>query len=79
MAELPTPEKSARYILAIYKEKDIRPGQGLMQQNFNIPFAQPGWRGSDWKPGMDYAIEQGWIERGQNNFYLLTDAGYKEI
>jgi hypothetical protein len=75
MSQVPTQEDSAKYIISIFSKFSIRPGQVLMLQNFYDSFSQPGWQASDFKPGMDYALEMGWVEIGPNNFYTLTDKG----
>ena len=77
---MPTPEESARYILTVFQDHgSVTAGTGVMQQHFNIPFAQTGWNQAAWAEGMKYAIDNGWIVQGPNNFFLLTPKGCGEI
>ena len=78
MAKAPSAEDAARYILSIYIAHNLRSGHALNARNFITPFTEPGWQSSDFQPGMEYAIEQKWIEaKGRDNF-ILTDLGFAE-
>jgi hypothetical protein len=63
MATLPTPEESARVILAIIAEKHVSAGDQLSIGQVYISFLNQGRTGADFIAGMQHAIEQGWIER----------------
>jgi hypothetical protein len=62
MAILPTPEESARVILAIIGEKHISAGGHLAIGQVYISFLTQGKAGADFIAGMQHAIGQGWIE-----------------
>jgi len=80
MATLPTPEQSARAILAIFREKSIRPGQILMAGQVNLQFLTSGGTAEDYGAGLTYAGERNWLEAGQGGVTLvLTDAGFAEM
>jgi hypothetical protein len=38
-------------------------------------FWKAPWSETDFAPGLDFAIQQGWIERTPNGQYRLTEAG----
>ena len=76
MATGPSPEDSARYILSIYIAHNCRPTHALMPQHFGVPFSAPGWHADDWKPGLEYAVQQGWIEIVSPTSFRLTEAGF---
>jgi len=77
MATLPTPEESARAILAIFSSPNSRPGHTLMAGHVNIAFQKAGGTAAEFGAGIKYAVETvGWLELGQNNTIKLTDAGF---
>ena len=43
-----------------------------------LKFLNLGGSRAELEAGLDYAGEHGWINKGPNNFVLLTDAGYGE-
>jgi hypothetical protein len=76
---LPTPEQTARAILAIFVHFNNRPGDILLFQNFMNVWAIRKLRTEDFPPGMQYAAERGWVEvlPGGAKF-KLTRAGFVE-
>jgi hypothetical protein len=68
MAIIPTPEKTALKILDILNRFGWN---GLDKRSFNIIPAK------DFAPGMDFAVQQGWVEifKGGASF-RLTAAGF---
>ena len=80
MAVVPTPEESARLILAIFVNHfKCRPGYVLGLSNFIAVSNQYGLHDEDFKPGMDYAAEKEWVEilwRGHS--FRLTQMGFGE-
>jgi hypothetical protein len=79
MAETPSPEDSARYVLSVFNHHKIISGQGLVRRSFVLPFDEPGWQTSDREIGIKYACDMGWVEPGKNDVLVLTDAGFAEI
>ncbi len=79
MAELPTPEESARMVLNIYRGFGTRPGEGLMTQHFLDGALKQGLNTQELLDGLVYGEGQGWFENGPNGLILLTEAGFKEI
>lgn len=80
MANIPTTEDAAGYILEIYVELNhARGGDVLRANNFVLPFSKPPWRGSDFRGGMAYAAQQGWVEvLPGGTSYRLTELGLME-
>jgi hypothetical protein len=62
MATLPTPEESARVILAIIAEEHISARDHLAIGQVYISFLTQGKMAADFITGMQHAIEQGWLE-----------------
>ena len=80
MATLPTPEQTAREILSIFAGHfKSRPGHALRINNFLAVWHSRGLQAEDFKPGMEFAEENEWIEviDGGTSF-RLTDAGFAE-
>jgi hypothetical protein len=78
MAELPSSESSARYILSIFVNNGARAGDVFQARNFKEPFSIRGWRDTDFQDGIAYAIEKKWIENASPASYRLTETGFAE-
>ena len=80
MATLPTAEQTAREILAIFVGHfKCRPGFVLRLNNFMAIWHGRGLHAEDFKPGMEYAAQQEWIEvREDGGSFRLTEAGFAE-
>jgi hypothetical protein len=78
MATLPTPEESARAILAIFAVDNSRPDHVLMAGGVNFAFRQAGGMAEEFQAGLEYAVQNGWLEIGENNTIKLTNAGFTE-
>jgi hypothetical protein len=78
MAAAPTAEDSARRILHIFLEFGHRSGDVMQQNSFIAPFAEPGWKASDFNAGITFAISEGWLESVSSASYRLTDLGFGE-
>jgi hypothetical protein len=78
MATAPSAEESARRILRIFLDHDQRAGDVLQQNTFIDPFAQPGWKTSDYNAGIAYAVAQGWLEPVTLGSHRLTSDGFAE-
>ncbi|MBF0515996.1 MAG: hypothetical protein HQK97_02600 [Nitrospirae bacterium] len=80
MATVPTPEDAARYILKIFKEKyGCRTGQALKFNNFMNCFNLQPWKEADLAVGMEYAVQQNWVEILPNGVsFKLTNKGFLE-
>jgi hypothetical protein len=70
----PTPEETARRIVRRFVQSGAKAGERRHPRDFSAGrFSMPG-KIADWKPGLDHAVEQGWLkEEGEE--YRLTDAG----
>jgi hypothetical protein len=80
MATLPTPEESAKAILAIFKSKNVRAGAILMAGQVNMEFLNDGGKASDYSSGLQYAIDKGWLEHATGGTGLrLTQTGFDEM
>ena len=78
MATLPTPEETAREILAIFVSHfKSRPEDVLRINNFLAVWLPRGLAAEDFNPGMEYAVAQGWVEvRPGGESFKLTSAGF---
>lgn len=79
MATELTPEDAARRILQVFADAGSRAGDAKRGNNFQSAFAAAPWRGSDFAPGREYALAQGWIELGNAGALKLTEAGFREM
>jgi hypothetical protein len=73
-SSFPLEQWMKRYLRAL-KQRGLRAGD-ILDLN-NLP-GTPHLLGKrvDIKPGMDYAVEQGWFEKLPGDKYRLTDAGF---
>jgi hypothetical protein len=80
MATLPTPEQCARAILAIFVTHfGLRPGEALPRKNFLTLWPQRGYRPKDFKSGLQFATESGWLELlPGGKSYRLTKNGFSD-
>lgn len=78
MATLPTPDQAAREILSIFVAHfQLRPGKVLQINNFHTVWQSRGLQSEDFKLGMEFAAENGWVEViGDGSSFRLTDAGF---
>jgi hypothetical protein len=68
----PTPEQSARKILSIFAEKNVRVGEILMAGQVNLAFLNDGiFRAEDYTAGCNYAQQRGWLEFNGSTIKLL--------
>lgn len=80
MASLPSPEQTAREILEIFVGHfKRRPDDVLQVKNFISVWHARGLEAADFKPGMVFAAEQGWVEvTRQGEAFKLTSLGFSE-
>jgi hypothetical protein len=85
MAKTPTTEDAARHVLAIFDAHGFRAGEVLRLGNFMLPFNKSPWRSQDFKEGMQFAADKGWVEvlPGGTSFRLTpvgcAQAGVQEM
>jgi hypothetical protein len=79
MTDRPSAQDSARQVLSIFQHHTLKSGQGLAVRSFRLPFDEPGWQVSDRETGLRRALENGWIQHGAGDFFVLTDAGFTEF
>jgi hypothetical protein len=78
MVILPTLQKTAKEILSIFVHQfNCRPGNTLLMNNILLVMRERGLSDADFKPAMEYAAHQGWVEvlEGGTSF-RLTEAGF---
>ena len=76
MATPPTPETSARRIIAVMVNTfHSRAGDSLRLNSFLQPFSQEGWRMVDLDEGRRYGAACGWLECDATSI-RLTDQGF---
>jgi hypothetical protein len=76
MATLPTAEDAAKHILMTFIRSGARAGYVLPEGRVLRAFWKAPWSATDFAPGLDFAMRQGWIERTPNGEYRLTEAGF---
>jgi hypothetical protein len=76
MAEVPFTDESARAILQIFSDSNVRENEILMAGQVNMRFLSDGrFRAEDYAAGLSYAVEKGWII-DEGNTLRLTPAGF---
>ena len=79
MAEVPYTDESARAILQIFAEKNVRENEILMAGQVNLRFLEnPKYRAEDYAAGLSYAIEKGWLVN-EGTKLRLTPTGFREL
>jgi hypothetical protein len=78
MATAPTPEESARNILAIFKHHNVQTDEVLLAGALNIQFINAGGSPADYEAGMGFAIQNGWLEQ-DGMMVRLNAAGFAEM
>lgn len=80
MATTLSPEQYARAILAILVSHfGLRPNEVLPRKSFKVIWPQRGYRPKDFKLGLEFAAESGWLELlpgGES--YRLTKSGFMD-
>ena len=78
MRTMPTPEESARSILAVFKASGARANEVLMLGAVDRRFlSRRDARPVDFTSGLRHAVDTGWVElAGQGRQLRLTQAGY---
>jgi hypothetical protein len=76
MASLPTTEDAAKHILMTFIRSGARAGHVLPEGRVIRAFWKAPWSEGDFAPGLDFAMQQGWIERTSHGDYRLTEAGF---
>jgi hypothetical protein len=77
LTEHSAPEHSARHILRlIVGHFHAMPGRALREASLLRVFSSDGWDSCEYKPGRDYAVEQGWLDGVIDHTLTLTSAGY---
>jgi hypothetical protein len=70
----PTPDEIAKRIVRHFIQSGAKAGDLRHPRDFPGGISMPG-KIADWKPGLDYAVEQGWLKQ-EGEEYRLTDPGY---
>ena len=82
MAEIPTPQKTAEVILALFNKANKRLGEVMPIGAITIINMQimtgARMRGADVPAGLEYAVKQGWLEK-TGSAMKLTEAGFKRM
>jgi hypothetical protein len=73
-----SPLDAARRILNIFVQTHgLGDGDFLSIVQLGPHFKQPPWLADDCANGIEYAIQQGWIEACGIGTFVLTDAGHR--
>jgi hypothetical protein len=77
--EADAPERAyrgGRSILTTFIRSGARAGHVLPEGRLLRAFLKAPWSEADFAPGLDFAMQQGWIERTSHGDYRLTKAGF---
>lgn len=74
---MPSDEEAGERILTLFKEQKARPGHILNDHFKRFPKGQ--FELSDFKPGSEHAIKQGWITQNEQHQYMLTLEGFSRL
>jgi hypothetical protein len=75
----PPPEESARCLLAVYRNHDIRADQSLWLRVLTGTWFANGWKSENLFAAMEFALENGWIEFKDGQSYVLTAIGFAKM
>ena len=75
MAFQTTPEENGRRILDIYEHLHADVGQALDARNFLAIGTLRRWRSRDLQRGIEYAVQEGWLEPTAQGSLRLTERG----
>lgn len=64
-------------VLGLFSEKEV--GHGFTPSSMYGMWQKKRRKQEDLMVGLDYAIEQGWLEQSSNAFIALTQKGYNKI
>jgi hypothetical protein len=51
----------------------------LIAEQANFAFRQAGGSAAEFQAGLEYAVQNGWLEIGENNTIKLTNAGCRNV
>lgn len=72
-----SPEQAARQVLSAFIETHKIPvGQTLTGLTIAMAFEDAGFDRMDMEPGMQYAIDEGWLELTPRRALALTQCGF---
>jgi hypothetical protein len=72
-----TPEQAAQQVLSVFvKTHRIAIGDSLTGLTIAMAFEEQGLDRRDMEPGMQYAIDEGWLELTPRRGLLLTQKGF---
>jgi hypothetical protein len=78
MATIPTPEETARELLAILRDDNLRAGQGMPLPALRSRYGNTR-PAQDLEAGLRFATEQGWLKIVNSGFFVrFTEAGFNE-
>jgi hypothetical protein len=73
-----SPADAARRVLTIFVQTHgLGAGDILSIVQLGPHFKQPPWLADDCADGIEYALQQGWIEACGIGTFVLTDAGHR--
>lgn len=75
MASVPTPEESAKRILAIFRRDNVKTGEVMMAGAVNAKFLTESGTAPQYEEGMKFALDKKWIEEALPAIRLLK-AGF---
>lgn len=77
MTDTEATRKNAKHLLYLMvNEELLRAGDGLDAQALGHVLARNGIRADEQQPTLDYACEQGWLQKGENGQLQITETGF---
>jgi hypothetical protein len=75
------PAQAGQGILAVFGEFGTRSGEMLVHGSLHPAFLSRGFQADDWRHGLTWLLEQGFIEIPHNRplSYFLTEKGFAQI
>ena len=79
MAELPTPDSTARWLLDVCAASPrLRPGDAIPRRTITKDGLLRGRNGAEIEAGLQRCVELGWLER-RNGTYFVTHDGFAQM
>ncbi|MGE8493418.1 MULTISPECIES: hypothetical protein [Comamonas] len=77
MTDTEATRKNAKHLLYLMvNEELLRAGDGLDAESLSHVLERHGVSAAEQQPAMDYACEQGWLQKGENGQLQITETGF---
>ncbi|WP_312412053.1 hypothetical protein [Comamonas sp.] len=77
MTDTEATRKNAKHLLYLMvNEELLRAGDGLDAESLGNVLERHGVGTAEQQPALDYACEQGWLQKGENGQLQITETGF---